>query len=88
MTNSEECPLSHSTQRGLLNFSMQAQPGNLWFAPELELKDEEAQIWKSQVLISSPTSPHAYLGPLEKGESDETRAYFPHDDKEPPLVFT
>jgi len=88
MTNSEESPLLPPIQRGLLNFSMEVQPGNLWFAPELELKDEEAQIWKSQVLISSPTSSHAYLGPFERGESDETRAYFPYDEKEPALVFS
>jgi len=33
MTNNEEFPLSPPTQRGFLNFSMQAQPGHLWFTP-------------------------------------------------------
>jgi len=88
MADIEGNPLSPPTQRGLLNFSMQAHPGNLWFAAKLELKDEEAQIWKSQVLISPPASLHVYLRPFEKSETDETKAYFPHNEIEPPSVFT
>jgi len=44
-------------------------------------------IHQSQVLIPSPTTPHAYL-PFEKDESEETKAFFPHDKTNLPLIFS
>jgi hypothetical protein len=88
MMSDNESPSQSQPERGLQIFSMQHQPGNAWFAEEPDLKEEKAQTWKSQVLISSSKSQYAYLGPIDKTESNEVKAYFPHDKKNPPLIFT
>jgi len=67
VANNNEDSLSQPTpEQGLLNFSVQMQPGNAWFSEEPELKEESSPIWKSQVLIPHSNSTHAYLGPIEK----------------------
>jgi len=38
-------------------------------------------------LVPSSTSLCAYLGPLEKDESEEIEAFFPHDKTDLPLIF-
>jgi len=43
-------------ERGLLNFSAPTQTRNAWFTEEPDLKEEIAQIWKSQVLIPHSNS--------------------------------
>jgi len=45
------------------------------------------QIWKSQVLIPHFDSKHAYLGPIEKTESEEIQEIFPYYKKRSPLIF-
>jgi len=76
MTNNKEDSPSQ-LERGFLNFSLQMQPVNAWFSEELDLKEEKAQIWKSQILIPHSNSLHAYLGPIEKTEGDEVKEIFP-----------
>lgn len=66
---------------------MQHQLGNAWFASELELKEIKAQIWKSQELIPSSDSSYAYLGLIERDDSGETKALFPDDKTDSPIIF-
>lgn len=71
MTNTKGNSSHSQTEPGLLDFSVKMQPGNAWFADESDLKEERAHIWKSHVLIPHSNSSHAYLGPIEKSESEE-----------------
>jgi len=50
----------------------------------------EEQIWKSQVIISCPNSPHAFLGPLpdDKENQEQLSAIFLCFEKHSPLIFT
>ena len=52
--------------------------------------EAKAQIWKSQVIISYPNSPHAFLGPLPNTQEDEEQlnAIFPCFERHKPLIFT
>jgi len=53
------------------------------------LKEENAQIWKSQVLIPCPKSTHAYSRLFPEGaDSDELKEIFPCYEKHLRLVFT
>jgi len=63
------------------------QPGNAWFAEEPYLKEEKALIWKSQVLTPHSDSSYAYLGPIEKTESEELNEIFPCYKKYLPRIF-
>ena len=68
---------------------MQVQLGNCKLIEESDLKDENAQIWKSQVLIPCPNSTHVYLGPFpKKADSDELKEIFPLYEKLSPIIFT
>jgi len=88
MTNNVDSHLQSPLERGLQNILVQYQPGNALFASEPDLKEEDAQIWKSHVLIPSSTSSHAYLGLLEKDKSEKTKTFFPHDKTSLPLIFS
>ena len=63
MTNPEESsqPLTHKEP---VIFSKETISGTLYFAEDPEVLEVEAQIWKSQVIIPYPNSPHAFLGLL------------------------
>jgi len=87
MTNDTDSHSQSQPKRGLQKFSVQYQPGNAWFANEPDLNEEKTQIWMSQVLIPSSNSLYAYLGPLEKDENEDTKAFFPHDKTYLPLIF-
>ena len=53
------------------------------------LRRPKKKIWKSQVIILCPNSPHAFLGPLpDKENSKKLSAIFPSSEKQPPLIFT
>jgi len=64
--------------------------GNPQFITEPEVKEVGERIWKSQVIISCPNLPHAYLGPIpdDNGDNKELNAIFPCHKKCPPLVFS
>lgn len=51
------------------------------------MREENTQVWKSQVLVPSFTSLCAYFGLLEKDESEDTKAFFPYDKTDLPLIF-
>jgi hypothetical protein len=87
MANDSDSPSQSPLRRGLRNFSFPYQPGNGWFDNESDLREENTQIWKSQVLVPSFTSLCANLGPLEKDKIEETNAFFPHDKTDLPLIF-
>jgi hypothetical protein len=87
MASDASSPSRSPPRRELENFLVQYQPGNCWLADEPDLREESTQVWRSQVLVPSSTSLCAYLGPLEKDESEETKALFPHDITDLLLVF-
>jgi len=87
MANEIGSPPHPQSERGLLNFSVPIQPGNAWFVEEPNLKEEKAQIWKSQVLIPQSDSSYAHLGPIEKSENEELKEIFPCYQKRLPLIF-
>lgn len=66
---------------------MPMQAGNRWFSEEPDLTEEKVQIWKSQVLIPHSDLKHAYLGPIEKTESEEIHKIFPCYKQHSPLIF-
>jgi len=73
-----------------INFSMEVPADSPQFIIELEVKEAQDRIWKSQVIIPCPNSPHAYLGPIPDDEDNNEKhnAVFPCFEKCPPLVFT
>jgi len=77
MTNDTKDPLQSQPEKGSTDFSVQMQPGNYFFAKEPDLKEEKAQILKSQVPVPCSNSSHAYLGPIEKTENEKTKEIFP-----------
>jgi len=54
------------------------------------VKEAEGKIWKFQVIIPCPNSPHAFLGPVldNKENKEKLSAIFPTFEKHPPLIFT
>jgi len=44
MTNAKGSSSQTQPERGLVNFLVQIQPGNSWFAEKPDLKEENAQI--------------------------------------------
>jgi len=54
------------------------------------VKEAEDKIWKTQVIISCPNSPHAFLGPFpdDKEDLEKLSAVFPSFEERSPLVFT
>jgi len=88
-------PSRSPPRRGLQRFSVQYQPRNGWFTDEPDLREENIQIWKSQVLVPSSTSSCVYFivciinfqSPLEKIESEETEKKIPHNKVELLLIF-
>lgn len=77
-----------TSTRRLFNFSVPAQSGNVLFSEEPIFTKENNQIWKSQILVPHPYSKHAYLGPIEKTESEELQSILPCYKKHSPLIFT
>ena len=73
-----------------INFSKEVSPNTSQFIAELEVKEAEDRIWKSQVIIMCPNSTHAYLGPIpnDKDDNEALDAVFPCYEKHAPLVFT
>jgi len=73
-----------------IDFSKAIPTGSLQFIEEPEVKEAEEQIWKSQVIIRCPISPHAYLGhiPYDKENCEELNVLFPCFEKHTPLIFT
>ena len=73
-----------------INFSKAVPTGSPQFIEEPEVREAEEQIWKSQVIIPCPISPHAYLGPIpyDKENSEELNAIFPCFETHSPLIFT
>jgi len=44
-----------------INFSKELPSGHPQFIVEPDVKEAQDKIWKSQVIISCPNSPHAFL---------------------------
>jgi len=53
-----------STRDEPINFSKVDPSGHPQFIIELDVKEVEDKICKTQVIISCPNSPHAFLGPF------------------------
>jgi len=90
MTNPEGSSSQLPTRDKPINFSKEIPFGSLQFMEEPDVKEAEEKIWKSQVIISCPNSPHAFLGPLpdNKESKEKLSAIFPSSAKRPPLIFT
>jgi len=90
MTNQEGNSSQLPNNEELINFSKEVSAGNPQFIGEPEVKEAEDRIWKSQVIISCPNLPHAYLGPIpdDDGDNEELNTVFPCYKKCPLLVFS
>jgi uncharacterized protein (DUF3820 family) len=53
-----------------VNFSQEIPSGHPQIFKEPDIKEPEDKIWKSQVIISCPNSPHAFLGPVPDDKED------------------
>jgi len=73
-----------------INFSKEVPVGSSHFMEDPDIKAAEEEIWKSQVIISCPNSPHAFLGPFPDDSEDQEKlsVVFPSSKKHLPLVFT
>ena len=76
MTNQEGSSSQLPTNDEPINFSIDVPTGSPEFIVEPEVKEAEDRIWKSQVIIPCPNSPHAYLGPIldDKDKNEELSA--------------
>jgi len=90
MTNPEGSSSQLPTRDEPINFSKEIPVGSLQFMEEPKVKEAEEKIWKSQVILPCPNSPHAFLGPLpdNKENKEKFSAIFPSSAKRPPLIFT
>jgi len=90
MTNPEGSSSQLPTRDEPINFSREIPVGSLQFMEEPDVMEAEEKIWKSQVIISCPNSPHAFLGALldNKENKENLSAIFPSSKKQPPLIFT
>ena len=72
-----------------INFSKEVQSGHQ-FIVEPDVKEAEDKIWKTQVIISCPNSPHAFLGPFPdvKEDPEKLSVVFPNFEERSPLIFT
>jgi len=90
MTNQEGSSSQLPNNDELINFSKKIPTGSPQFIVGPEFKEAEERIWKSQVIIPCPNSPHAYLGPIpdDKDNNEALSAIFPCFEKHSPLIFT
>jgi hypothetical protein len=90
MTNAESSSSKATKRDEPINFSKELSGGAPVFTEEPDIKEAEEKIWKSQVIISCPKSPHALLGPLPiKKETPKClSAIFPCVEEQLPLIFT
>jgi len=90
MRNPEGSSSQPPTRDEPINFSKEIPVGSLQFMEEPDVKEAEEKIWKSQVIIPCPNSPHAFLGrlPDNKENKEKLSAIFPNSEKRPPLIFT
>jgi len=73
-----------------VNISKEVPVGSSQFMEDPDIKAAEEKIWKSQVIVPCPNSPHAFLGPFPDDNEDQEKlsAVFPSSKKHLPLVFT
>jgi len=82
MTNPEGSSSQIPTRDEPINFSGEIPVGSLQFMEEPDVKEAEEKIWKSQVIIPCPNSPHAFLGPLpDKENREKLISIFPSSEK-------
>jgi len=89
MTNPGESS-QPSTHKEPVIFSKETISRTLYFAEDPEVLEVEAKIWKSQVIIPYPNSPHAFLGPLPNTKEDQEKlsVVLPCFEEQTPLIFT
>jgi hypothetical protein len=90
MTNAKSSSSKAADSDEPINFSKEFSVGAPVFTEELDIKEAEEKIWKSQVIISCPKSPYALLGPLpiDKETPKGLSAIFPCFEEQLPLIFT
>ena len=90
MIKQKESSSQLSSNSEPVDFLKAIPTGSPQFIEEPEVKEAEEQIWKSQVIIPCPISPHSYLGPIpdDKENSEELNTIFPCFEKHSPLIFT
>ena len=90
MIKQKESSSQLSSNSEPVDFLKAIPTGSPQFIEEPEVKEAEEQIWKSQVIIPCPISPHAYLGhiPYDKENYEELNVLFPCFEKHTPLIFT
>jgi len=73
-----------------INFSKEIPSDHPQYIVEPDMKEAEDIIWKTQVIISCPNSPHAFLGPLpdDKEDLEKLSAVFPSFEERSPLIFS
>jgi len=90
MAHAEGSTSKTSTQDEPINFSKEFPRGHPQFIIEPDVKEAEDKIWKTQVIISCPNSPHAFLRPFPDNTEDPENpsAVFPCFEERSPLIFT
>jgi len=90
MAHAEGSTSKTSTHDVPINFSKEVPSGHPQFIVEPDVKEAEDKIWKTQVIISCPDSPHAFLGPFpdDKEDPEKLSVVFPSFEERSPLIFT
>jgi len=90
MAHAEQSTPKISTQDEPVNFSKEIPSGHLPLIVEPDVKEGEDKIWKTQVIILCPNSPHAFLGPFSDNTEDleNLSVVFPCFEERSPLIFT
>jgi len=90
MTHAEGSTSETSNHDEPINFSKELPSSHPQFIVEPDVKEAEDKIWKSQVLISCPNSPHVFLGPFpdDKEDLEKLSVVFPSFEERSPLIFT
>jgi len=90
MAHAEQLTPKTSTQDEPINFSKEIPSGYLPLIVEPDIKEAEDKIWKTQVVIPFPNSPHAFLGPFPDNTEnlENLNVVFPCFEERSPLIFT
>jgi len=90
MSHAEKSTPKVSTQDENINFSKELPSGHPQFIIEPDVKEVEDKIWKTQVIIPCPNSPHAFLGPFPDNTENpkNLNVVFPCFEERSPLIFT
>jgi len=89
MAHAEGSTSKTSTHDEPINFSKEVLSGHLQFIVERDVKEVEDKIWKTQVIISCPNSPHAFLRPFphDKEDLEKLSVVFRSFEERSPLIF-